>query len=82
MSKYWSDFVATLDPYTPGEQPAVQNLTKLNTNENPYPPSPRVLAAMQQTINGNVRLRSCRIRGYQALKGGRFSAQIRTFTFA
>ena len=56
MSKYWSDFVATLDPYTPGEQPAVQNLTKLNTNENPYPPSPRVLAAMQQSINGNVRL--------------------------
>ena len=41
-SKYWSDFVQQLEPYVPGEQPRVQGLIKLNTNENPYPPSPQV----------------------------------------
>jgi len=56
MSKYWSDFVVSLDPYTPGEQPAVNNLTKLNTNENPYPPSPKVLQAMEDAVNGDLRL--------------------------
>ena len=56
MSKYWSNFVASLDPYTPGEQPAVNNLTKLNTNENPYGPSPKVLQAMEAAVNGDLRL--------------------------
>lgn len=42
-SKYWSAFVKELKPYEPGEQPRIQGLIKLNTNENPYPPSPRVL---------------------------------------
>jgi histidinol-phosphate aminotransferase len=41
-SKFWSPLVAELEPYVPGEQPNVSNLVKLNTNENPYPPSPRV----------------------------------------
>ena len=34
-SPFWSDVVAKLDPYVPGEQPKLVNLTKLNTNENP-----------------------------------------------
>ena len=42
MSKYWSDLVSRLDPYVPGEQPKIAGLIKLNTNENPYPPSPKV----------------------------------------
>lgn len=41
-SRYWSDIVHSLEPYVPGEQPKVSNLIKLNTNENPYPPSPKV----------------------------------------
>jgi len=56
MSKYWSDFVGTLDPYTPGEQPANTNLTKLNTNENPYHPSPVVMEAMRCAVNDDLRL--------------------------
>lgn len=46
MSRFWSDNVAQLTPYTPGEQPQVENLIKLNTNENPYGPSPAVTAAI------------------------------------
>ena len=46
MSRFWSPVVHTLSPYVPGEQPKVDGLIKLNTNENPYPPSPRVLAAI------------------------------------
>ncbi len=56
MSKYWSEFVTRLDPYTPGEQPAINNLTKLNTNENPYPPSPAVMDAMRDAVNDDLRL--------------------------
>ena len=56
MSKFWSNFVNSLDPYTPGEQPAINNLTKLNTNENPYGPSPMVLQAMEDAVNNDLRL--------------------------
>jgi histidinol-phosphate aminotransferase len=42
MSQYWTDIVHQLDPYVPGEQPQGTRYIKLNTNENPYPPSPRV----------------------------------------
>ena len=48
MSQYWTDIVNRLKPYVPGEQPRDQQYVKLNTNENPYPPSPRVVEA----ING------------------------------
>ena len=51
MSRFWSDFVKQLQPYTPGEQPKISNLTKLNTNENPYGPSSEALAAMQHLLN-------------------------------
>ncbi len=54
-SRYWSDVVRDLSPYSPGEQPKIANLIKLNTNENPYPPSPRVLAAIEGEL-GNLRL--------------------------
>src|SRR3954462_8187632 len=47
MSRFWSPVVQTLSPYVPGEQPKNQDgIVKLNTNENPYPPSPRALAAI------------------------------------
>ncbi|MCX7170876.1 MAG: histidinol-phosphate transaminase [Proteobacteria bacterium] len=50
---YWSDVVAGLLPYVPGEQPRLANLVKLNTNENPYGPTPRVLAALRGEIGDN-----------------------------
>ena len=56
MSKFWSPFVKELVPYVPGEQPKLTKLVKLNTNENPYGPSPKALAAMQGEINDNLRL--------------------------
>ena len=46
MSPFWSSIVHTLSPYVPGEQPKQDGLIKLNTNENPYPPSPRVVPAI------------------------------------
>jgi histidinol-phosphate aminotransferase len=48
--------VQDLHAYIPGEQPKVKGLTKLNTNENPYPPSPRVLRAIRKAIDGRLRL--------------------------
>jgi histidinol-phosphate aminotransferase len=48
--------VRKLRPYVPGEQPKIKGLIKLNTNENPYPPSPRVLAAIRAAVNGRLRL--------------------------
>ncbi|MDF7676415.1 histidinol-phosphate transaminase [Neisseriaceae bacterium ESL0693] len=56
MSQFWSEVVQQLVPYTPGEQPKMQQLTKLNTNENPFPPSPHALGAMQAAINDDLRL--------------------------
>jgi histidinol-phosphate aminotransferase len=56
MSKLWSPIVHTLTPYVPGEQPKIQNLIKLNTNENPYGPSPKVIAALQAEAADSLRL--------------------------
>ncbi|MGH8780839.1 histidinol-phosphate transaminase [Paraburkholderia sp.] len=50
MSRYWSDIVSRLTPYTPGEQPALVHPVKLNANENPYPPSPRVADAIRDEL--------------------------------
>lgn len=48
--------VRRLHPYVPGEQPRARGLIKLNTNENPYPPSPKVLAAVKAAVDGRLRL--------------------------
>lgn len=53
---YCSPVVATLVPYVPGEQPKIANLVKLNTNENPYPPSPRVVAAISRAAQHGLQL--------------------------
>lgn len=55
MSRFWSEIVHSLTPYTPGEQPQVEHLIKLNTNENPYGPSPRVSNAIDQANNADLR---------------------------
>lgn len=54
--KFWSPFVQNLVPYVPGEQPKMQRLVKLNTNENPYGPSPRTLAVMKAELGDSLRL--------------------------
>ena len=56
MSKFWSNIVHDLHPYVPGEQPKQTELVKLNTNENPYGPSPSVLKALQLELNDKLRL--------------------------
>jgi len=58
MNKFWSARTHELDPYTPGEQPQDQQYIKLNTNENPYPPSPLAIAAMQEASGESMRLYS------------------------
>jgi histidinol-phosphate aminotransferase len=56
MNRYWSPLVERLSPYVPGEQPKDPNLVKLNTNENPYGPSPRVIAALTAELDERLRL--------------------------
>ena len=56
MSRYWSAVVHGLTPYVPGEQPKLANLVKLNTNENPYGPSPKVLEAVRAEAADTLRL--------------------------
>lgn len=41
MSRYFTKTLASLEPYTPGEQLKIADIVKLNANENPYPPAPR-----------------------------------------
>jgi len=48
--------VQSLHAYVPGEQPKIKGLIKLNTNENPYPPSPKVLSAIKAAVDGRLRL--------------------------
>lgn len=56
MSKFWSTKAKQVDPYIPGEQLNEPNIIKLNTNENPYPPSPKVIEAIQNEVGANLRL--------------------------
>src|SRR3989449_1277667 len=48
--------VQKLHAYVPGEQPKISGLIKLNTNENPYPPSPKVLTAIKTSTDARLRL--------------------------
>ena len=56
MSMYWSKKISRLRPYVPGEQPRGGKVIKLNTNENPYPPSPAVIEAIQKAAPDSLRL--------------------------
>ncbi|MBT4520550.1 MAG: histidinol-phosphate transaminase, partial [Halieaceae bacterium] len=56
MSRYWSDLVGSLQPYVPGEQPRQERLLKLNTNESPYDPSPKVVEAIAGVSANRLRL--------------------------
>ena len=56
MSQYWSAVVHGLTPYVPGEQPKLNQLVKLNTNEHPYGPSPKVLQAIREATDDGLRL--------------------------
>ena len=56
MSRFWSPVVQTLTPYVPGEQPQMQRLVKLNTNESPYGPSPKAIAAINSQNTDDLRL--------------------------
>ncbi len=56
MSRFWSPAIQSLVPYTPGEQPKVDGLIKLNTNENPYPPAPGVEAVLRNFDSERLRL--------------------------
>ncbi len=56
MNRYWSRAVKNVEPYIPGEQPKDGRYIKLNTNENPYPPSPKVIEAIRLAADGTLRL--------------------------
>lgn len=56
MSQAWSDKIRKVKPYVPGEQPKIVNVIKLNTNENPYPPSPKVAEALKNIDISRLRL--------------------------
>ena len=56
MNPYWSALARELQPYVPGEQPKLPDLVKLNTNESAYPPSPKVIEAIRNAANDDLRL--------------------------
>ena len=56
MSVYWNDKTKNIKPYIPGEQPKDRKFIKLNTNENPYPPSPKVIEAIKNAAAETLRL--------------------------
>lgn len=53
-SSFWSPQIVALKPYVPGEQPDIKGLIKLNTNENPYPPSPQAVSAIQAAATAGL----------------------------
>ena len=55
----WEKNIRKVTPYVPGEQPRRDNIIKLNTNENPYPPSPEVRQAAKSMSTRAMRLYPC-----------------------
>lgn len=80
MSRFWSQMVHGLTPYVPGEQPKLANLVKLNTNENPYGPGPKVIEALRAEATDALRLypdpASDRLRQAIASRHGVTPAQV------
>ena len=68
MSRYFTKTLASLEPYTPGEQLKIADIVKLNANENPYPPAPGVAAAVAAAVPG--------LRLYSDLTNGDLNAAI------
>lgn len=66
MTSFIRASVRAMSGYTPGEQPRDDGIIKLNTNENPYPPSPRVFEAIREALTGD------RLRKYPDPAGTRF----------
>ncbi|HOC59646.1 MAG TPA: histidinol-phosphate transaminase [Smithellaceae bacterium] len=56
MNRFWSQTIKNITPYVPGEQPKDRQYIKLNTNENPYPPSPKALDAIRRATDETLRL--------------------------
>ncbi|MFD1415237.1 histidinol-phosphate transaminase [Oceanobacillus jeddahense] len=56
MSKFWNPLIEELEPYIPGEQLDDPSIIKLNTNENPFPPSPKVLTAIEEEAKTKLQL--------------------------
>src|SRR5699024_12866572 len=56
MSKFWSQLAQEATPYIPGEQLNKTDILKLNTNENPYHPSPKVIEAIQAEAGESLHL--------------------------
>ena len=56
MKNFWSKRIRDMVPYVPGEQPKDRKFIKLNTNENPYPPSPKALEAIRAAVGDGLRL--------------------------
>src|SRR5699024_2164779 len=56
MTNLWSSMAQRAEAYIPGEQLKKENIVKLNTNENPYPPSPKVVEAITSEVGSNLRL--------------------------
>jgi histidinol-phosphate aminotransferase len=95
MSVFWNSRVKNLSPYIPGEQPKDRQFIKLNTNENPYPPSPGVIEALRKAAGETLRLypdpastelreaaaRSCGLRAEQVFPGNG-SDEVLAFAFA
>ena len=56
MNRFWSKRAGDLSPYVPGEQPQISDLVKLNTNENPFGPSPKAMEAIRAAAADTLRL--------------------------
>lgn len=95
MSRFWNKRITGIETYVPGEQPQDKRYIKLNTNENPYPPSPQVVEAIKKAADERLRLYpdpSCEklreiIAQYYGLKkdevfAGNGSDEVLAFSFA